>query len=75
MHAIKRPIGFGGVEQVAEFFGVPVAVVKEKAATGAWPSYVIANRRVFDIDELLALAVKASDKKAARPLKAGGTDE
>jgi len=55
MLRLKRPLGFGDVVEVAEFFGIPRAVVRQKAASGEWPSYVIAGRRVFDVDEIVAL--------------------
>ena len=57
MLTVKRPLGFGTDREVAEFFGVSVPEVKRKAAAGEWPSYVIAGRRVFNMDELLDLLV------------------
>ena len=55
MLTVKKPLGFAGVEQTAEFFGVPKQIVREKANSGEWPSYVISGSRVFNIDELLKL--------------------
>lgn len=60
MHPTKKPYGFGGIDQVAQFFGLPRREVQRRATSGEWPSYVIAGRRVFDIDELLQLLVKPS---------------
>ena len=40
---------------VARFFGVSERLVRDRAAKGEWPSYSIGGRRVFDLDELVAL--------------------
>ena len=61
MLAVKKPLGFGGIEQVSEFLGIPKSEVREKAVSGQWPSYVIAGRRVFDLDELLSLVVAKAE--------------
>ena len=50
---IRRPLGFGGVEQVAEFFNLPKKVVRHKALTGEWPSYVVDGQRIFNLDGLV----------------------
>ena len=57
MLTIKRPYGFGGIAQLAEFLNLSEKEVRRKATSGEWPSYMIAGRRVFDIDELLKLLV------------------
>ncbi len=51
MTTAKRPFGFGDERQVAEFFGIPRSDVRKRAVTGEWRSFVIGNRRIFDIDE------------------------
>lgn len=51
---IKSPLGFADERQAAEFFGLPVVEVRKKAASGEWPSWVIAGRRVFDLDQLVS---------------------
>ena len=56
----KRPVGFGGLDQTAEFFGLPKSDVRRKATSGEWPSYVISGRRVFDIDAILDRLVQTS---------------
>ena len=53
MATIKRPLGFANIDQAAEFFGLPKATVKNMAASGEWPSYVIGGQRVFDLDAIL----------------------
>jgi hypothetical protein len=50
---IKRPLGFGGVEQVADFFNLPKKIIRQKALTGEWPSYVVDGKRVFNLDRLV----------------------
>jgi hypothetical protein len=50
---IRRPFGFGSVEQVAEFFNLPKKVVRRKALTGEWPSYVVDGERIFNLDRLV----------------------
>ena len=61
MLTAKRPIGFGGIDQVAQFFDVSKVEVRRKAVSGEWPSYVIGGRRVFDIDAILDLLMQQSD--------------
>jgi hypothetical protein len=58
MLTVKKPFGFGGIDQVAEFFGIPKKEVRHRAVTGRWPSYVIAGQRVFNIDELVEMLVE-----------------
>ena len=55
---IRRPLGFGGVEQVAEFFDLPKRVVRHKALTGEWPSYVVDGKRIFNLDRLVDLLIQ-----------------
>ena len=62
MLTVKKPFGFAGIDQAAEFFGVPKVDVRRKAKSGAWPSYVIDGRRVFDLDELVSLLVRKPDE-------------
>ena len=69
MAKVKRPYGFGGVDQVAEFLDLPVGEVASRAENGEWPSYVIAGRRVFDIDELLRLLVDRGNQKTPATCK------
>ena len=52
-----RPFGFGDARQTAEFFGLSQPEVMRRATSGQWPSWVIAGRRVFNIDELVELLV------------------
>ena len=61
MLTIRRPLGFGGTAQAAEFFGISKADVLAKAKSGEWPSYVISSRRVFDFDAVLDLLVGRDD--------------
>ncbi len=58
MTTTKRPFGFGDERQVAEFLGIPRSEVRKKALAGEWRSFVIGNRRVFDIDELVDTLTK-----------------
>ena len=57
---MRRPLGFGSTEQVAEFFGLPETDVERLAESGRWPNYVIAGRRVFNLDELVELVARES---------------
>jgi hypothetical protein len=57
MLTVKRPLGFAGLHQAAEFLGIPQCDLQRKATSGEWPSYVIGGRRVFDMDELIDLLV------------------
>lgn len=59
MLKLCKPIGFGGVEQVAEFLGIEPAEVQKRAEYGQWPHYVIGGKRVFNVDELLREIVQA----------------
>ena len=61
MLTIKKPLGFGTEKQVAEFFGLPVSEVRDKARRGLWPHYTIGSRRVFDVDELLQILAGQSE--------------
>ena len=58
MLCTKKPLEFGTEKQVGEFFGVPLAEVRQRAASGEWPFYVIAGRRCFDVDDLLRIVVQ-----------------
>jgi hypothetical protein len=49
----SRPLGFGGVEKVAEFFNLSKKVVRHKAQAGEWPSYVVDGKRIFNLDRLV----------------------
>lgn len=55
---IRRPLGFGGVEQVADFFNLPKKEVRHKALTGEWPSYVVDGKRIFNLDRLVDLLIQ-----------------
>ncbi|MCH8829725.1 MAG: hypothetical protein IID45_09130 [Planctomycetes bacterium] len=66
MAKAKRTNGFGGVQQVADFFDLAIDEVNDKADAGEWPSYVIAGRRVFDVDELLRLLVRRGEAASCR---------
>lgn len=67
---VKRPLGFGDLRQTSEFFGLPRQEVTRRAKSGEWPSYVIAGRRVFDLDQLVELLVRG---RAEDPV--AGTDQ
>ena len=58
MIGVRKPFGFGGTDQVAEFFSIPKSTVSKKAKSGEWPSWVIGGKRVFNVDELVALLVQ-----------------
>ena len=58
MLTVKKPFSFGGIDQVAKFFGISKKDVRHRAVTGRWPSYVIAGQRVFNIDELVEMLVE-----------------
>ena len=59
-------LGFGPAKRGAEFFGISESLVRERAARGEWPSYCIGGRRVFDLDELVALVKKpAAERREA----------
>lgn len=60
MTSVRRPLGFGGIDQAAEFFGLPKREVQQKATSGQWPSYVIGGQRVFNFDEIIDLLVERS---------------
>ena len=66
MATAKRPFGFGDENQTAEFFGIPRKTVRENAASGEWPSYVIHGRRVFNIDALVDLVVAGHDEEGSQ---------
>jgi len=72
---VRKHAGFGGIAQVALWTGLPKSEVRRKAATGEWPSYVIGGERVFDLDELMELAVApASDDRECNTAKAQADD-
>ena len=56
-------LGFGSARKVAEFFDVSERLVRDRAASGAWPSYCVGGRRVFDLDELVALVKSVRGRK------------
>ena len=55
---VKKPLGFGDIRQTAEFFGLSVRDVTQRVTSGEWQSYVIAGRRVFDLDQLVESLAK-----------------
>ncbi len=60
--------GFAAAKKVATFFDISERTVREKAATGQWPSYLIGGRRVFDLDELIGI-VKGNKPAQPEPEK------
>jgi hypothetical protein len=58
MLCTKKPLGFGTEKQVGEFFGIPLTEVRQHAASGEWPFYVIGGRRCFDVDDLLRIVAQ-----------------
>ena len=65
MATAKRRLGFGGLHQTAEFFGIPPSEVRGRAASGEWPSYVVGGRRVFDLDAIVDLLVHSTNSEPA----------
>ena len=61
----SAPLGFGTAKKVALFFDISVEKVRRMAATGAWPTYCVGGRRLFDLDELVRLVKQptANDKR------------
>ncbi|MHC4404505.1 MAG: hypothetical protein ACYTG0_33035 [Planctomycetota bacterium] len=68
--AVTKSHGFGSVDQVSAFFSIPKSEVRRKGVSGEWPSYVISGQRVFDIDAIIELLVKA-DKHGTENQKRG----
>jgi hypothetical protein len=60
----SRPerLGFASARKVAGFFDLSDRFVREKAATGEWPSYLIGGRRLFDLDELVEKVKSAREQ-------------
>ena len=54
----RKPLGFGDTRQTAEFFGLRPTEIEKKAAAGDWPSYIVAGKRVFDLDAIVERLAK-----------------
>jgi hypothetical protein len=50
-----RQLGFASARKVAEHLDISERTVRAKGATGEWPSYCVGGRRLFDLDEIIAL--------------------
>jgi len=60
----KDPLGFATTRETAEFFGLLSKEVTRLAQSGEWPSWVIAGKRVFDLDEVVK---SLASEKVSRP--------
>jgi len=49
---VSHPLGFGDADRVAEVFGIPCRQVRRRAKEGMIASWVIAGRRVYDLNAI-----------------------
>ena len=52
---VQKPLGFANPTTLSEFLDIPLARVLDQANSGDWPTYEVAGRRLFDVDEILRL--------------------
>jgi hypothetical protein len=71
MESQREPLGFRSAKKVAAFFDLSERTVRAKAATGEWPTYRVGGRRLFDLNELVALVKSANPPTAGAPGQEG----
>ena len=63
--AVKTPPNFCNERELSDYFSIPRKVVSDKAQSGEWPHYVIGGHRVFDLAEIVRIAIGLDRKEGA----------
>jgi hypothetical protein len=60
--ATKTPPKYLSEPELADYFGIPRRVVAQKARSGEWPHYTIGGDRVFELAEVVRLAIGVDEE-------------
>ena len=66
----SKQLGWGTEKQIAEFFGLTKAEVRQLSDSGEWPFVTVYGKRLFNVDELIRILAKQSlpeDSNATEP--------